>query len=248
MKNIHLNRVKSSNSLIGRIGAWFFRKRSFLVLLVLVPLIIMVRPGQAFNSEIIDEVLGILGIGIMLLGAFLRMLVVGYRKPGTSSRGDKIHAHELITDGAYQICRNPLYLGNLLLWVGLTIIFWNIWFFIAIGAWFFIQYYFIIKAEELYLAKTFGQVYNNYRKEVPAFIPRIRRFRKPERSFNWNEVIHNKEINTFFLVIAIPILIEIYDDLTWKEINPKTDIMVLLIGFSMITVLAWSIMRYMKRL
>lgn len=80
----------------------------------------------------------------------------------------------VIRKGVFGIVRHPIYLGAILFYSGLLVLTLSI---IAVGIWILIIafYYFISKHEEKLLLEKFGKNYEEYKKEVPMLIPRIRR-------------------------------------------------------------------------
>ncbi len=76
----------------------------------------------------------------------------------------------LETRGIYSISRNPMYMGLLLLYVGIAIVKGSWWSFILMPLLILIVQAFIIKKEEAYLERAFGEEYNNYRKRVRRWI------------------------------------------------------------------------------
>ncbi|MFH1540623.1 MAG: methyltransferase [Elusimicrobiota bacterium] len=197
-------------------GNILFKYRSYFFVPILAILIIFTKPQISFGSKIADIFFDIFGFTLALFGFFIRVLVIGYKKPGTSGRGTNIDVEQLVTDGMYQVCKNPLYLANFLMWLGLTIMWWETCFFTTIIAFFIIEYFFIIKAEEAYLSNKFGTVYDNYKKSVPVFLARLRKFKKPDRLFNWNKVLKN-ETNLLLLVLALPPLLYVYENKLCKS-------------------------------
>ncbi|MFH0947794.1 MAG: isoprenylcysteine carboxylmethyltransferase family protein [Elusimicrobiota bacterium] len=201
------------------VGKILFKYRSYFFVPILLGLIIFTKPQMSFDSKIADVFFDVFGFILALLGFYVRVLVIGYKKSGTSGRGTNIDVREVVTDGMYQVCRNPLYLANFLMWLGLTIMWWEIHFSIIIVGFFVAEYFFIIKAEESYLSDKFGKVYDDYKKSVPAFFPRIKNFprgvhwdKKPDRPFNWDKVLKN-ETNLLLLILAFPPLFYIYENL-----------------------------------
>src|SRR6266550_2868773 len=86
----------------------------------------------------------------------------------------------LATSGPYAHTRNPLYLGSFLVGLGFTL---------ASGRWvlailfvgLFLGIYFpVMRVEASTLADLFGNAYDDYRREVPLFFPRITPFREGE--------------------------------------------------------------------
>lgn len=235
--------------LVVTVGNFFFKYRSYLFVPILLILIIFTKPQMSFNSRIADNLFDIFGFLFALLGFFARVLVIGYKKHGTSSRGTNIYAEEVVTDGMYRVCRNPLYLANFLMWLGLTIMWWEIYFFVAVVGFFAIEFFFIIKAEESYLSDKFGAVYDDYKKSVPAFFPKIIppwRDGKPDRPFNWNKVLKN-ETNLLLLILVFPPLFYIYENkLVFVEtlnLRVVSGTMPLIL-FIFIVLIGWCIVRY----
>jgi protein-S-isoprenylcysteine O-methyltransferase Ste14 len=87
---------------------------------------------------------------------------------------------ELITAGPYSMCRNPLYFFSLIGAVGLGLTTETISFAVLFLVVFSIYYPFVIQAEEKRLSEIHGAEYQQYRKEIPRFIPTLKRFREPD--------------------------------------------------------------------
>jgi protein-S-isoprenylcysteine O-methyltransferase Ste14 len=86
--------------------------------------------------------------------------------------GDQREQPELIRKGVFKVIRHPIYLSEILLYLGLlmlsiSLIAGAIWL-IAIG---FLHY--ISRHEEHLLRMRFGEEYEKYMQEVPMWIPRI---------------------------------------------------------------------------
>ncbi|PWT70518.1 MAG: isoprenylcysteine carboxylmethyltransferase family protein [Bacteroidetes bacterium] len=79
-------------------------------------------------------------------------------------------ASSLQTKGIYSITRNPMYMGLLLLYCGIAITKGNWWSLILIPLLIVIVQYFIIKREEAYLEREFGDDYSDYKKRVRRWI------------------------------------------------------------------------------
>ena len=215
------------------VGNILFKYRSYFFVPILLFLIIFTRPQISFDSKITDVFFDIFGFILALLGFYIRVIVIGYKRPGTSGRGTNIDVKEVVTDGMYQVCRNPLYLANFLMWLGLAIMWWEIYFFAVVVGFFAVEYFFIIKAEESYLSNKFGSAYNDYKKSVPAFFPRIKNFRKPDRPFNWNKVFKN-ETNLLLFILVLPPLIYIYQN--------KANMFLILL--EVIVLIIWFVIKY----
>lgn len=114
------------------------------------------------------------GFLIALTGEFIRFWGVSWAGSETRTTGS-VGGTFLIVSGPFAYVRNPLYVGNILLYFGLGIMSFAIFPYLQIIAiiFFFIQYHFIVKEEEEYLAKAYGKDYEEYVKHVPRFFPKL---------------------------------------------------------------------------
>ena len=151
------------------IGRLFFRLRSLTALPFILILIYFARP--TFTSALIGAV-------PLILGECLRLWAVGYAGGATRSRTLGT-ASDLVTTGPYAHVRNPLYLGNLLLSLGVCVIANVYWMVIVLLVGYFAQYLPIIASEEAYLREFCGLTYQTYYATVPKFIPRLRSYANP---------------------------------------------------------------------
>lgn len=107
--------------------------------------------------------------GIILLSSFWNFLTQGR---GTPAPIDP--PKELVATGFYRYVRNPMYVGVLamilghFLWFG----YWNLLIYTIIV--FFAFHTFVTYYEEPTLKSNFGAAYEEYRKKVPRWIPRLR--------------------------------------------------------------------------
>jgi hypothetical protein len=110
----------------------------------------------------------LVGALISLTGLLLRALAAGF-----------IHKdRELATGGPYSRLRHPLYFGSFFLGLGLALASGRWWFPVLFSGLFIWLYHRTIMAEEAELIRRFGQDYDSYRGQVPAFIPHFRRKQK----------------------------------------------------------------------
>ena len=77
---------------------------------------------------------------------------------------------EVTTAGPYRLTRNPLYLANLGIILGLVLIAGNLWLGLAAGVAFPLIFRHLAAIEERFLAGQFGPEYQAYRRAVPRFI------------------------------------------------------------------------------
>ena len=147
------------------IRQFFFKYRSYTP----IPIAILII---YFSSE--QKPYCLLGLLMLLFGESIRIWAVSYA--GGKTRTRKVGAPALCTSGPYAFTRNPLYLGNMFMYIGIALVAGapNIIFMISIiFSFFMIQYTLIVSLEEETLTNLFGEAYRNYKKNVPPIFPRI---------------------------------------------------------------------------
>ncbi len=122
----------------------------------------------------------IIGFLIAIIGETFRLWGVVYAGSETRTTGS-VGGTYLVVSGAFAYLRNPLYLGNILLYTGIGIMSMALFPYLQIVAllFFYFQYRLIISEEEKYLEKTFGEAYATYKKNVPRLIPSFKKFKNP---------------------------------------------------------------------
>jgi protein-S-isoprenylcysteine O-methyltransferase Ste14 len=146
----------------ARIGAVLFRYRGFLpVPFLLVPLLV---PGaQTQNGWLIGAVFIVLGEAFRLAGV---------SAAGTVTRRRSRAVQRLVTYGVFSWMRNPLYVGNFLIWIGFVIGSGVLWFIPVAVVLFAIEYTLIVRYEEGVLESIFGADYVAYKQRTPRWFPR----------------------------------------------------------------------------
>jgi protein-S-isoprenylcysteine O-methyltransferase Ste14 len=76
----------------------------------------------------------------------------------------------LQTRGVYNLTRNPMYVGLLFLYLGMTFLIGNFWQLILLPLLFFFIQEYVIKREEKYLERKFGQQYISYKLKVRRWL------------------------------------------------------------------------------
>jgi len=116
----------------------------------------------------------IIGFAVSLIGELIRFWGVSWTGSETRTTGTAGGTF-LIISGPFAYVRNPLYIGNILIYLGLGIMSFALFPYLQMAAliFFFWQYYLIVKEEENYLIKRFPEEFKEYLKNVPSFFPRI---------------------------------------------------------------------------
>lgn len=148
-----------------KLAELFFRYRSYTP----IPFLILMLIFE--DASVISLVYGFV---IALLGEAIRLWGVSWAGSETRTTG-KVGGTYLIISGPFAYVRNPLYVGNILIYLGLGIMSFALFPYLQIIAllFFIFQYYLIVKAEEEYLFNTFGEQYKKYFNSVPRFFPRF---------------------------------------------------------------------------
>lgn len=229
-------------------GIWLFRYRSFLPLIVLlIGTLLYVRteihPEFFFLEDTSYEIYYEMGcLLISLIGLFVRIYTVGYTPKNTSGRNVKGQvADSLNTTGIYSIVRHPLYVGNFLMWLGPALLTGNFWFVIAFCLFYWVYYERIMFAEEQFLRRKFGNVYLEWAKNVPAFIPNFRKFANPNLKFSWKKVL-KKEKNGLFALFLIFFIFDILGEMIEHDNGYNYFIAVACI----LTGITYFILKYLK--
>ena len=147
----------AEQSLAARIGATLFRHRGWLPLLFLgIPLVF---PGStsSFRWEV--------GLALVIFGEAIRL--AGVAAAGSVTRRRSRNVQRLVTYGIFAWCRNPLYVGNFLVWMGFVTISGVLWFMPIAIVLFAVEYELIVRYEEGVLESTFGREYIEYKNETP---------------------------------------------------------------------------------
>ena len=144
---------------------FLFSNRSFTP----IPLVLVILYLSSFSYPYF-----IIGIGLIVIGESIR--IYGVRFAGGATRTREVGAPSLCTSGPYSRCRNPLYLGNMIIYYGVVLMaggqfLWPLLFIVLV--FFTLQYSMIISLEEETLVKLFGNEYRLYRESVPKLFPRI---------------------------------------------------------------------------
>lgn len=194
--------------MITKIGNWLFHYRN--ILFPVFYLCLFIPSGKIFESQLVAMIVGSI---IILLGMSVRMLTIGLVYIERGGRNRRIHANELVVEGIYKMCRNPMYLGNMLLLGGFGIFANSLLFVVIIFPVFLFIYYAIIKAEEVFLNNKFGEKYQQYRNNVNAIFPDFSKLKAATKGiiFKWKKVLV-KEHTSLFIYFAGILLILLYNN------------------------------------
>jgi protein-S-isoprenylcysteine O-methyltransferase Ste14 len=124
-----------------------------------------------------------IGLPVSILGLALRAWAAGCLAKN----------RQLATGGPYAYTRNPLYIGTLLVAIGLVIAARNVYLGVLFALVFLLVYLPVIQLEEQHLRRLFPE-YAAYAREVPALLPRLTPYpRKSSNPFSGAQYLTNQE-------------------------------------------------------
>lgn len=191
-----------------KFGNVLFQYRSFTPIPLIVLVFIIFKPVDLGNGNVFINVFGFM---VSLIGEFVRVIAVGYAHSGTSGRESFLKADALNTTGIYSLVRNPLYIGNFLIFSGLVMVFANFWAEMAAAVFLIGQYYFIILCEEDFLRNQYGNLYEDYCHRVNRVIPVFKNYKLNPNPFDLKKVIF-KESDSVFNMLLMFLLILLYKE------------------------------------
>jgi protein-S-isoprenylcysteine O-methyltransferase Ste14 len=185
-----------------KLGKFLYKYRSLTPIPLIIILYILAKP-LLFSL--------LIGFIISIMGELLRLWSVAYT--GLTTRSKNVQTGVLVTNGPYGIVRNPIYVGNFFLSLGVVVAShaffpWFILIYIAVFA---LQYIFIIRYEEEFLEGTFKDEYENYRMHVPSFFPTFKPYREGSSVKTDFRIGYRSEKNTINIaLVAYAILVAIF--------------------------------------
>src|SRR5438105_15654369 len=176
----------TEQSSAAQIGALLFRHRGWLPVLFLGVPLVMRGSTSPFRWEV--------GLALIVAGEAVRL--AGVAAHGTVTRRRSRTVQRLVTYGIFAWVRNPLYIGNFLIWMGFVTISGVLWFLPAAILLFAMEYELIVRYEEGVLESTFGREYLDYKHDTPRWIARPPKGDWPPAEYHWGEAFRS-EISTF---------------------------------------------------
>lgn len=231
-------------------GNWLFKNRSLLPLIILmITLVFYLFKKMECNVFLIN--LYTKGFNyqmaclfVSFFGLIIRVYTVGYTPEKTSGRNEKEGqlAESLNSTGIYSLVRHPLYVGNYFMWLGPALLTGNFWFVVSFTLLYWLYYEKIMFAEEQFLRGKFGDMYLNWAKSLPPFVPNFRNFKKPELSFSWRKVLKKEKngLAAMFLIFAL-------FDVSGKLIQREEDFNYMFIYGTAITVVIYLLLKFLTK-
>lgn len=226
-----------------RLGNFLFRYRNYLFPVGYIGLFL--PSPKIFDSYIFAA---LAGLAICLAGQGIRVMTIGlvYIIRGGSNR--TIFARDLVITGIFSHARNPLYVGNILVLLGLGVIADSAVFCCIFFPVFLVFYQAIVRAEEAFLLSKFGDEYRDYTRTVNRWLPRIKGLGTTlgSMTFKWKRVII-REYNATYVWMAGAVLLLLKN--SHASSGEETFRNILPVGIAAIGLLtaAYLIVRHLKK-
>lgn len=185
------------------IGNFFFHYRNGLFPLVYALLVFKSQPLLADYRAA-----ALLGLLVAASGQLLRGVTVGLEYIIRGGRDRQVYAEKLVQGGIFAHCRNPLYVGNYVILVGVALASNSLLFVCVALPFFTFAYWAIIAAEENYLRNKFGQEFDDYCARVNRLLPRFTGLGQTLAGmrFNWRRLITAEYGSAYLWMAAIPLV------------------------------------------
>jgi protein-S-isoprenylcysteine O-methyltransferase Ste14 len=180
-----------------RLGGWLFSRRTWLPLPIVVALLLVPSDSGPFSFL---TPLSWLAVPLLLVGEGVRLWAV--RHIGVISRTRSDRLGPLVSTGPFSLVRNPLYLGNILLWLGLTVSARLFWLAPLIFALLALEYHAIVRWEERLLTTRIGDRYREYLTRVPRWRPLVSKPTPGADSFTWRETLFSERGTLVAIVVG----------------------------------------------
>ena len=199
------------------VGNFFFKYRNALFPVLFALSALIGRPQVLFGNHALDQALGVYGVLVAVTGQLVRLVTIGYEYIERGGKAGKVYASRLVQGGVYALTRNPMYLGNGLIAIGVTMVAGAPLLYVAILPLFLYIYHAIIAAEEAYLRRQFGAEYERYGQRVNRLLPAVDRARKVlgPLTYNWRQAVR-KDLSTITALLLALILLPVWRRL-WLE-------------------------------
>lgn len=172
-------------------GAFFFKYRNALFPTVILVVALGMRPAVFLNHPALDHWLGGFGFYLALLGEAIRFTTIAFEYIERGGKNRQVWASRLVQGGVYGLSRNPMYVGNLCIAIGMCLIAHVPLAFITIIPLFFYIYFAIVVTEEAFLRQKFGEEFTDYCRRVPRFLPHFMGFPASFEGmrYNWKRAL-----------------------------------------------------------
>lgn len=228
-------------------GRFFFRYRAWMFPLIFASLLFLFRPHLYLPEPYYTGVLS-LGFIVILAGEIFRILTIGLDYIERGGKQGSPHASRLVRGGIYSHVRNPMYVGNILLAVGVSLYAGDIWIIFTVLPFFIFFYYAIIAAEEAFLRGAFGSEFEQFCRDVNRLLPSFKNFFQTlsKFDFNWRRPLekeHGTAYNVLLALVLLPLwrMHHLGEEIHFQEYKPMA------IGLSVTLTLIYVVLRILRK-
>lgn len=171
-----------------RIGNFFFKYRNWIFILFYAALFLP-SPALFTAAHFGPQYYWwpvLAGLIITVKGQLIRGLTIGLAYIVRGGKDGKPYAEGLVTEGIFRHCRNPLYVGNIVMLLGVGVLANSLLYVVVVLPVFCFVYQAIVLAEEDFLRREFGSGYERYCAEVNRWVPRLNGIRATMTSMRFN--------------------------------------------------------------
>lgn len=232
-----------------RTGDFFFKYRNLLFPTLLVSLFVITKPVHEYlGMAWLEEIKDIAAVLVVLAGLALRGAVIGYAYIKRGGLNKQVYADTLVTQGFFGACRNPLYVGNFIIYFGVLLMH-GAPLVVLVGMLFFtFVYSAIVAAEEFFLRGKFGADYAAYCRDVPRWGFKCSRLRGATEGmeFSFKRVLA-KDYSTITNALIALAGIELLEDVSSHPENHSPSLAVMLVVGIVLLMAAAAFVRTLKK-
>lgn len=226
-----------------KLGNLLFHNRNWLFPLFYV--ILFIPSPEVFNDPVTAM---LIGFGIAIVGQMIRIITIGLVYIVRGGRNRRVYADDLVTTGIFSHCRNPLYVGNILILVGLGVASNSLIFMVIATPLFLFFYQAIVRAEENFLRNKFGEAFNDYCSRVNRWVPAFAELGKTLSSmeFKWKRVVIREYTATYIWLTGAVLIVMKHFYVHDYRFNLQENLTLFIIILAALLVL-YLFTRYMKK-
>lgn len=226
-----------------KLGNFLFRNRNGIFPLFY--LMLFVPSWEVFTNPVTAM---LIGLSVTVIGQLIRIITIGLVYIIRGGKDRRVYAEDLVTTGIFSHCRNPLYVGNILILVGLGIASNSLLFMAVFTPLFLFFWQAIVLAEENYLRNKFGEQYNEYCKRANRWLINFNGIGKTLSSmqFKWKRVII-REYNSTYIWMTGAVLIMMKHFYFHKDQFDFRQNLPIFISILVLLLLLYLFARYLKK-
>ncbi len=237
-----------------QIGNFFFKYRNWLFI-IFYALLFVPHVPQLFTAEKFGENYYwypvIIGLIITVIGQAIRGATIGLAYIIRGGKDKKVYAEDLVTTGIFAHCRNPLYVGNILMLAGVGVLSNSLLYVVIMIPFFLFVYQAIVLAEENFLRNKFGEQFNNYCARVNRWFPDLKGISNTFSGmrFNWKRYIAKEHTTTFIWLCGIILLLLFYyPQFTHYDAHLRDTLLIVILSFLLVIYILIRVVKKSGRL